>query len=465
MTNIEAKDKVVQRLVMLTQREAFSGINFQLKTNPLQNLNPFYDKQNMLRIGGRLRRASEPMEVKHPLILPKRSHLSLLIARHFHEKTAHQGRNFTINELRSNGFWIVNCRRIVSSIIHNCAKCTRMRRKPNGQQMADLPKERIEPSPPFTHCGVDVFGPFIVREGRKEMKRYGLILTCLALRAIHIEVLDDLTSDSFINGLRCFFAIRGSVRTIFCDNGTNFVGAKNELKDNLKLLNMEYVTKKIEDLGCEFRFNPPAASHMGGVWERQIRTVRSVLTGLLDNSAGRLDTTSLRTLMYEAMAIVNSRPLTINSLEQPDDPCPLTPNHLLTMKSGVIVSPPPGTFVREDLYLQKRWRKVQYLTDQFWNRWRKEFLQNLQCRNKWQKKQVNFEIGDIVILQDDGPRMMWKLGRVVETYPGEDGLVRKVRLLLATSRLDSQGKPTHEPIYLLRPVHKIISLVSSTAST
>lgn len=465
LSNIEAKEKTLQRLIMLTQGEAFHDTNFQLKTNPLQNLNPFFDKQKMLRVGGRLRKTSDPMEVKHPLILPNKSHLSLLIARHFHEKTAHQGRNLTINELRSKGFWIINCRRLVSSIINSCVKCIRMRKKPNGQQMADLPEERVEPSPPFTHCGVDVFGPFIVKEGRKEMKRYGLIFTCLALRAVHIEVLDDLTSDSFMNGLRCFAAIRGNVRTIFCDNGTNFVGAKNELKDNLKLLDMEYITRKMEDTGCEFRFNTPTASHKGGVWERQIRTVRSVLTGLLGNFAGHLDTTSLRTLLYEAMAIVNSRPLTVNSLERPDDPCPLTPNHLLTMKSGVVVSPPPGTFVREDMYLKRRWKRVQYLANQFWNRWKKEFLQNLQCRNKWQNKQANIEIGDIVILHDDSPRMEWKLGRVVETFPGDDGLVRTIRLRLATPHLDSQGKPTHEPSYLLRPVNKVVTLIPSTAST
>ena len=98
--------------------------------------------------------------------------------------------------------------------------------------MADLPRDRIEPAPPFTYCGMDCFGPFLVKQGRKEFKRYGLLFTCMCSRAIHIEMLDDMTTDAFINGFRCFIALRGEVRQIRSDQGSNFVGAKNEFKIN-----------------------------------------------------------------------------------------------------------------------------------------------------------------------------------------------------------------------------------------
>ena len=173
-----------------------------------------------------------------------------------------------------------------------------------------------------------------------------------------MEMLDDMTIDAFINALRAFIAIRGSVCQLRSDQGTNFVGARREFAELTKGMSGE----RVKALGCEFVRNPPAASHMGGIWERQIRTIRSVLTAILDKSAQRLDGSSLRTLFYEVMAIVNSRPLTVENLSDPSAPEPLTPNHILTMKSTVIL-PPPGQFVKEDLYLQKRWRKVQYLAN------------------------------------------------------------------------------------------------------
>ncbi len=132
----------------------------------------------------------------------------------------------------------------------------------------------------------------------------------------------------------------------------------------------------LKQLGCEFVMNPPSASHMGGVWERQIRTIRSVLTSILNQSSRTLDSSSLRTYLYEVMAIVNSRPITTHLLNDPTGPQPLTPNLLLTMKSSIIL-PPPGDFVKEDLYLCRRWCRVQYLANEFWQRWKKEYLLGL----------------------------------------------------------------------------------------
>ncbi|XP_070211590.1 uncharacterized protein [Littorina saxatilis] len=202
---------------------------------------------------------------------------------------------------------------------------------------------------------------------------YGLIVTYFASRAIHIETLDDMSSDSFINALRIVVSMRGNISRIRCDKGTNFVGACNEFKLAWKEMDSERLTSKMLESKCEFRFNPPAASHMGGVWERQIRTIRSILNGLLRRSGQRLTTSSLRTFLYEVMAIVNSRPLSVESLESADGPRPLTPNHVLTMKSGAIL-PPPGVFEDPDLYARKRWRCVQRMADEFWLLWKSQGL-------------------------------------------------------------------------------------------
>ncbi|XP_043981082.1 uncharacterized protein LOC122835801 [Gambusia affinis] len=322
--------------------------------------------------------------------------------------------------------------------------------------MSDLPEDRMETTPPFSYCGVDCFGPFYVKEGRKELKKYGLLFTCMCSRAIHVEMLDDLTTDAFINALRCFISIRGYVRQLRCDQGTNFVGAKGEFLNALKDCDKE----QLKQYGCEFVLNTPSSSHMGGVWERQIRTIRSVLTAILDKTSKRLDSSSLRTFLYEVMAIVNSRPLTVENLSDPSSE-PLTPNHILMMKSSVIL-PPPGEFVSHDLYLRKRWRQVQFLANEFWTRWKKEYLLNLQQRQIWQRNKRNAKLNDIVILQEDSsPRNKWKLARVTEVYPSADGRIRKVKLLLSDSTLDKDGKRTVKPVYLDRPVHKTVLLLEA----
>lgn len=149
--------------------------------------------------------------------------------------------------------------------------------------MANLPADRVEPAPPFTYSAVDYFGPFYVREGRKHVKRYGLLFTCLSCRAVHIEVANSLDTSSFINALRRFIAIRSSVRLLRSDRGTNFIGAEHELKDALSEMDTEQINQFLLNEGCDFQFqmNVPSVSHIGGIWERQIRSIRNVLSALM----------------------------------------------------------------------------------------------------------------------------------------------------------------------------------------
>jgi len=259
---------------------------------------------------------------------------------------------------------------------------------------------------------MDYFGPFMVKEGRRELKRYAVIFTCMSSRAMHIEQLDDMTTDAFINALRCFTAIRGPVQQLRCDQGSNFVGARNELAAAVKELDKDKIQSYMTNNRCEFVRNMPHSSHWRGVWERQIRTTRSILNIILRDYKARLNTASLRTFLYKVMAIINSRPLTYQCLNDPKSLEPLTPNHLLTMKSKTLL-PPPGNFVKEKVYARKRWRRVQYLAEKFWCRWRKEYLINLNSTQKWFTPKRNLKIGDVVIVQDDVPRNEWPLGKII----------------------------------------------------
>lgn len=178
---------------------------------------------------------------------------------------------------------------------------------------------------------------------------------------------------------------------------------------------------------------------------------------ILRDYKARLDTASLRTFLYEVMAIINSRPLTYQCLNDPKSLEPLTPNHLLTMKSKTLL-PPPGNFVKEEVYARKRWRRVQYLAEQFWCRWRKEYLINLNSRQKWFTSKRNLKIGDVVIVQDDVPRNEWPLGRIMETTTDKQGLVRSVKIKLGLRNSPKKGNDAKCSV-IERPVQKVVLLI------
>ncbi|XP_069133232.1 uncharacterized protein [Argopecten irradians] len=203
-------------------------------SSSLCGLDPFLDDNGILRVSGRIKHGDFDASVKHPIILPRKSHVTKLVIRHYHERVEHQGRGITTGEIRANGFWIVGCSSAVSSYISKCVTCLKLRGITQGQRMADLPADRLSPEPPFTYSGVDFFGPFYIKEGRKELKRYGVIFTCMSSRAIHVETANSLDTSSFINALRRFLAIRGPVRQLRSDRGTNLVGAEHELREELE---------------------------------------------------------------------------------------------------------------------------------------------------------------------------------------------------------------------------------------
>ena len=221
-----------------------------------------------------------------------------------------------------------------------------------------------------------------------------------------------------------FTARRGVPKVIRSDNGTNFVGGNKELQQSIAKWNESNKLKEhllIKQI--KWIFNPPAASHMGGVWERQIRTVRRVLDIVLKDQV--LDDERLDTMFCEVESIVNSRPITPVS-NDPKDLNPLTPNDLLIQ--GQCYSSSPGVFSKEDIYT-RRWRHVQLLADKFWKRWVKEYLPTLQLRSKWKDIKDNLKENDVVIMIDENmPRKKWCLGRVEKVFPGKDGLVRSVQV-------------------------------------
>lgn len=333
------------------------------RTSSIISLSPILDSSGIMRVGGRLRHSegAEYLEV-HPVIIPKGSHIADLLIRHYHASVHHQGRHITEGKIRMAGYWVVGCKRKVTSFIHSCVTCRKLRGRFGTQVMADLPEDRLTPSPPFTFVGVDTFGPWNVvarrtRGGQANQKRWAVIFTCLVCRAIHLEVIEELSSSSFINALKRFMSIRGPVRQFRSDRGTN--------------------------------------------WERMIGVTRRILDGMLSRTDSKGITNEvLVTFMAEVSSIVNSRPLVAVSTD-PDDPSVLTPNILLTQKmdSSMLPKALPDMDLKEAY--RSQWKHVVVLSQEFWKKWRMQYLSNLKNKRKWTKTEVNLTEGDIVLLKNN----------------------------------------------------------------
>ncbi|XP_069133524.1 uncharacterized protein [Argopecten irradians] len=426
--------------------------------SPIKTLDPYLDNKGILRVGGRLRNSCLPFEETNPIILPKKHHVSKLIVRFYHEFVHHQGRLITEGSLRNNGYWIIGAKRLISSIIRDCVTCRKLRGKLEHQKMAALPADRLVPGPPFTSVGVDVFGPWSIvtrktRGGSANSKRWAVLFTCLTTRAIHIEVVEEMTSSSFINALRCFVAFRGNVKEFRSDCGTNFIGAVNELGITGIHVGDAPVAKYLSDSDIVWKFNAPHSSHMGGVWERMIGLVRRILEGMmLDGSLKRLTHEVLTTFMAEVCAIVNSRPIASIST---DPKCPeiLSPATLLNQKIGYADHVSTLTFSEKDMY-KSHWRQVQALSDIFWRKWREGYIQNLQSRKKWKSDRPEVKEGDIILLREKTvPRSDWRMGIVTRAFRSDlDNKVRKAEV-----RIGKDGSTT----LLTRPINELVLLLEN----
>jgi transposase InsO family protein len=426
-------------------------------SSPIVTLSPVLDEFGILRVGGRLNKLknSSVQAQYNPVIVPGAHHVTTLLVRHHHALVKHQGRHITEGAVRSADFWIVGGKRLIKSIIYNCVKCRRLRRTLRSQKMSDLPVERLTPSPPFTFVGVDTFGPWTVasrrtRGGLAHSKRWAVLFTCFAIRAIHIEVVDDMSSSAFINALRRFISLRGPVQELYSDRGTNFIGCTDDMK--IDTINVEDgpVKEYLYNRGVTWKFNSPHSSHMGGVWERMIGLTRRILDSMLQEHCNKnLTHDVLVTLMYEICAIVNSRPIVSVSTD-PESAEILSPSTLLNHKCSTVAEPFEELEIK-DMY-RAHWKQVQVLANIFWDKWKKEYLYTLQKRSKWTHERDNVKIGDVVLLKDKSlPRIQWSIGRVMKIFPGEDNLVRKVEV--KTLRGET-------PVRYTRPITELVSLLS-----
>ncbi|XP_062702166.1 uncharacterized protein LOC134285450 [Aedes albopictus] len=403
-----------------TERECLS------RQSALYQLTPFVDEEGVLRIDGRIGAAKDVcINTKFPAILPRKHRICELIVDLFHRKYQHANSETVVNEIRQQ-YYIPRLRSLVRKVVNGCPVCKARKAVPHVPRMASLPPARLASfARPFTYVGLDYFGPLVVKVGRGNAKRWIALFTCLTIRAVHCEVVCSLSTDACIKAIRRFVCRRGAPAEIYSDNGTNFQGVERILMKEIQL----GVAATITSTTTKWFFIPPASPHMGGAWERMVRSIKQAMMGAY-RCDRKLDDESLLTFVIEAENIVNSRPLTYLPLDSAESEA-LTPNHFLLGSSSGVRQ--PGVDPNADtVALRNSLNLIKLQLDRFWTRWIKEMLPTLTRRTKWFGEEKMIAVGDLVLIVDDGNRNNWTRGRVQEVIPGSDGRVRQA--LVKTAR-------------------------------
>lgn len=393
-------------------------------------LNPCLDDEKIIRMCGRTDLADNKYlshDAKHPIILPRTHRFTELLVQHHHEKMGHQLTDATIAAIRST-FWVPQLRVLVRSVRQNCLVCKIRDAQPSAKMLGQLPVDRLTPFVrPFTNTGLDYFGPVEITVGRRREKRWVALFTCLATRAVHLEIAADLSTDACLVCIRNLCNLRGIPSLIRCDNGTNFVGARNELGREVDFFESDAIQRELSVRGIQWKMNCPSNPEAGGVWERLVQSVKRVLSVTLLEVAPRVET--LRALLLEAANMLNSRPLTHLPVDS-DDCDPITPNHFLM--GGVNAAMVPGPANPEPMHTRRQWKICKELSRRFWSQWIRDYLPELTRRSKHYPETEQLKDGDLVIICDGNlPRGRWAKGRVISTIAGTDGIVRTAQVQTA----------------------------------
>ncbi|XP_075977359.1 uncharacterized protein LOC142977365 [Anticarsia gemmatalis] len=427
----------------------------------IYKLHPYVNDKGIIRVGGRLKNSILPPEMKNPAILPRDSRFTRLLVEQAHLATLHGGARLTLAYIRQR-YWIVGGNRLVKAILRHCVRCHRYKPTENNQIMGDLPPQRVIPSRPFTHTGVDFTGHVEIKlnkgRGVKTSKGYIAIFVCMATKAVHIELVSDLSTETFIAAFQRMSARRGTPQHMYSDCGTNFVGAskilRQEFEEFKQILSADFFNE-IAKMEVKWHFNAPAWPSAGGLWESAVKSMKHHLRRVLGDQ--KLTFEEFSTLLAQIEACMNSRPLCPLTEDPEEFYNYLTPGHFLT--GGPTMSLPLSD--HSDIHnidLRRRWQLTEHMLQQFWKRWSNDYLTQLQTRCKWHKPVKNIKEGDIVLVKDNNmPPGKWAMGRVQELHPGTDGYVR-------VTTVKTQNGTIKRPIVKLSPL-PLQTEISETTNT
>lgn len=416
-------------IIRQSQKESFNEYILLLERKPLPvkssllKFNVFLDESKIMRVGGRLQNSNFSYDKKHPILLQSTHRFTKLLFNYEHIRMMHAGPQLLLASLRET-YWPIGGRNLAKACYRRCVRCRRLSGQTVLPQMGNFPTDRVSPSVyPFQNVGVDYAGPLtaVSRQGRgcRQIKVYVVLFVCFSVKAIHLELVSDLTSDNYLQALRRFMSRRGKPINIYSDNGTSFVGAYNEIGKFIKS-NCSSISEGVAQEGINFHFIPPYAPHFGGLWEAGVKSTKYHLNRVLGNCL--LTYEELNTTLVQIEAILNSRPLTALSSD-PEDMNPLTPGHFIIGRP--LTSLPTKDLTDRATSWLTRHQRIEQLRQHFWSRWSKEYISELQQRTKWRSCKNSIKLGSLVLIKEENlPPLKWKLGRIISLHPGTDNISR-----------------------------------------
>lgn len=410
-------------IISIAQKEMFPEEYELIKScqtlpskNRLASLTPFLDNRDIIRVGGRLDNSPYSYEIKHPILMHGKHHLTGIIFRMHHLNLLHAGPQLLLANIQQH-YWVLGGRNLSKKIVKQCVKCCRFKAETVQPIMGQLPVTRTNLEFPFLHTGVDYAGPLLIadRKGRgcKLVKAYICIFVCLAVKAVHLELVSDLTKEAYIAALNRFVARRGKPQIIMSDNGTTFIGASNEIAKIVSDFNLD---NDLAQIGIKFKFVPPYTPHFNGISEAAVRSTKSHLKKIL--SLTHLTFEEMATCLAHIESILNSRPLTPLSSD-PSDLTALTPSHFLIGRP--LLSVPHQEIHDVNINRLDRFRRIEMLRSHFWRRYSTEYVPLLQQKTKWKSSSSQLRENTLVLIKDkSAPPLLWLLGRITKIYPGPD---------------------------------------------
>jgi hypothetical protein len=416
----------------------------------IYSLSPFLDDEGILRIRGRFNETDFTIEEKHPILLPRDSRLTELMILQTHNEMLHAGVSATLTKLRQK-FWIIKGKQLVKKIIHKCLICRRYSAKPAKQLTGQIPKDRISETPPFFTTEVDFTGPVYVKTGQDVSKSYIALFTCAVTRAVHLELVSDMSTSKFILALRRFLSRRGNCQTFYSDNAKTFKRVSKDIEYFEKIVKDKDLQNYLSSKRISWKFIAELAPCWGGFYERLMRSIKEPLRKIL----GRAQVTfeELTTILTEVENVLNQRPLSyvFNDANEPE---PLTPAHFLLVGHKVEYpyyfadffndSTSRDTLIKRKMYQMK-------LLQQIWKKWKNQYLLDLKTFHSFSSPDVkeNLKEGDIVLLEgSQKSKFFWDMGIITQVIKGRDGLVRSCIVKTKNNEL-------RRPIQLLYPIELI----------
>lgn len=441
-----------QLATILWIKEAQAQLEKKMKDCSLIKLCPRYENE-VIVVGGRVERWNEASWNRQTFILlPSEHRLSWLIAEWEHRRSGHIGISSTIAKTRS-VYWIIGIRKLVKKMISSCYRCKFRLKNMACQVMSPLPEERLKPAPAFHTTGIDYFGPFKLKgevQKRTHGKGYGVIFTCVISRAVYLDISCDYSTEAFMQVLRRFASFRGWPGKIISDQGTQLVGASNELKAIVASIDKHQVQQFCSEKNVVWEFTTADAPWMNGVTESLVKSAKRAIESALGSQI--LTFSQLLTVFFEAAELVNERPIGQHPTD-PTDGAYLCPNDLLLGRSSNTV--PQGPFQAGKN--TKLFFFLQQIVDNFWQKWTRDFFPSLVVEPKWHFSRRNVSTNDVVLIKDnDSIRGEWKLGRVTKILDSKDGRVRKVQVVYKNN--DEKGLAKHF-ITIDRAVHNLVVIV------